>query len=85
MNENYTSVLAFPKLLFKFKDTTRGNSLNRIDEIISEHILFFPDRNKLNDPFEGLTNPVSISGYAGMSIAQAADEEYPVLIGQRNQ
>lgn len=75
----------FPKLLFKFKSIPQNNDLSRIGEVFTEHKLFFPKREKLNDPFEGMVKPCYVSGWAGSSIRLAADEEYSMLMTERDQ
>ena len=81
MNSDYER----PKLFFKFKSLASGNSLSRLDDILTNNRLFFPDRRQLNDPFEGLVCKLNASGYAGASIAAAIDSEGAALGPKRDE
>ena len=70
---------AYPKLFFKFKSITKSDSLSNIDEIISDHKLYFPNRKHLNDPFEGGTKRLRVPGTAGAWYYQINDKENPYL------
>ncbi len=66
-------------LLFKFRGLSGGNSISRIGEILLDRKLFFPNKEQLNDPFEGMTTTVYAAGWAGSSLIRAADEEASFL------
>ncbi len=72
-------------MFFKYRSLSSGNSLSRLEDMIHNHRLFFPDRGKLNDPFEGLVNHFKILGYAGAWYPSITDQESPFLSEKRNE
>ena len=71
----------FPKLFFKYRSLSRKEDLTRLLEQISEQYLYFPTREKLNDPFEGMIGDSSIVGigYAGVSLRRIYGQEIPPI------
>ncbi len=76
----------YPSLFFKFRALSGEKGIQRVLEIIDKHELYFPTRKELNDPFEAIGKKLRIKngGYAGISIAMAAEEEISPLAERRN-
>lgn len=64
-----------PKYLYKYKAINSITDLSRILSIINEHKIYMPTYDELNDPLEGAGYNISVPGWAGISIQEAADLE----------
>lgn len=70
-----------PKLFFKYKSL---NSIRQLKEVFEKDELFFPNRQKLNDPFEGMKTELNLHGVMGSSICLAGDVEYGFVSSERD-
>jgi len=66
----------FPKLLFKYKPLSTIQDLERVIDILRNHQIYFPTRDELNDPLEGLAIETSIA-VCGASMYSACDRVDP--------
>lgn len=64
-----------PKILFKYRPIDTVEQLIRVLDSINNNRIFFPTYKMLNDPLESSGYVVELSGYAGISIFRAIDEE----------
>lgn len=71
-------------MLFKYLSITTVKQLTRLIDSINNNRLFFPDYKKLNDPLESSGYIIEISGYAGKSFRQEADDE-DVFVSQERE
>ena len=67
-----------PKLIFKYRSLNNDKDFKRIEGIINNNKLYFPNIYQLNDPFEGYLCP-PITGIAGSSLSEIADQDHPIM------
>lgn len=67
-----------PIIIFKYKQLLSEKDLKRLSDTIKNNRLFFPTPSQLNDPLEGAAL-TQMSGFAGFSLFQNADEEFPFI------
>lgn len=71
-------------MLYKYKAITTLNELDRVIDILQNYRLYFPNYQQLNDPLEGSGGNIMLSGWAGVSILIARDEELePIEIAKQ--
>ena len=67
--------MRIPNALYKYKSLSTTADIERLLEIIKGKKIYLPRYDQLNDPLEGAGYNIEINGWAGCSIAIAADEE----------
>ena len=77
-----TKAKGLPPLLFKYKAISKPD---RIADIFNNNQLYFPDRDYLNDPFEGIKTEIKTWGFAGISICTQTDTEYSFVEKKRRE
>ena len=70
-------VLKPPTYLYKYKAISSITDLSRVLAIIRDSSIYMPTYDQLNDPLEGAGYNISMPGWAGASILEAADMELP--------
>lgn len=71
--------MSIPRILYKYKSISTIEDLERILDIVKSKKIYMPKYDQLNDPLEGAGYNISISGWAGCSLAIEADEElFPI-------
>ena len=73
------------QVLFKFRPVETVEQLIRVIDSINKNRMFFPNYKNLNDPLESSGVLINLSGYAGKSIIEAADDEDSIVHNIRNE
>lgn len=74
-----------PKYLYKYKAISSITDLSRVLAIIRDSSIYMPTYDQLNDPLEGAGYNITIPGWAGVSILEAADMELPPVEDMKKQ
>ena len=77
--------LKHPKYLYKYKAISSITDLSRVLAIIRESSIYMPTYDQLNDPLEGAGYNISMPGWVGGSILEAADMELPPVEDMKKQ
>ena len=73
------------KMFFKFRPFLTIDNIYRIKAMVADSRIYFPNRSKLNDPFESIVSEIKIPGIMGSSIYHTTDQEYNFIASMRDE